>query len=951
MRRLGLLLLVLLLLPEAASAETRVRMRVGDHATHGRLVFDWPERVGYAVEESEGRVVLRFAAPASFDASAARRPPRNIRAIATEGDTATVTLAPGARARVFRLGNRVVVDAQDPARAAPASPPAAAAVVPRAAAAGAAAAPAAAPAAPRPSPAQPAPRQAAPRQPAPTQPAPTQPAPVQSAPVRPPAVPPVQPAAEMAQAPPARPVQAAPGRLLVPASAEVGAALFARGDAWLLVLDAPVALDDAALRSGPLAGTQISRGEHATVLRLPRAAFATPLLTRHRDGWLLEQVEAPPTLRSIRPDLEPGPPARLLLRASRPARSVAVLDPETGGTLLVGTVREGGEATPAGRRATAFEVLPTRLGAAILPRSDSVTLRALPAGFAADPGPGVTLAMGAEAEATDAAAALSRLLDLPSEPLAALVQRERNANLAVAGAPPLGRGPPRLRAAEALLALGLGPEAQAMAALAMREDPRAAEQPKARALHGAAALVAGRLNEADGLLDPRLPDSDELALWRGLLAAARGEDGAPGIAASLPILRAWPEPLRDRLAPLAALALAEAGETVAARRLIAGRSAEPAFALAEARLREAAGDAEGALAGYDAVARGRDRQARAVAMRRAAELRLATGALDAAGAAAAMEAVLAAWRGDAQELRARTRLAELRLQAGAARGAFDALREAEQTFPQAAAELRPKQAAALLAAIETEPPVAAVALFDTHAALLPPGAPTEQALTALAERLAALDLVDRARRVLGGALARAESDESRARIGLSQAKLALGAGDAAGARKALEDTTAAPLPEELRVARLRAESRALSALGEHDLAAARLRDAGPDALPDLAELLAARQDWAGAAAATQAHLALSLPPAPAPLDDAARRLVARAAALLALAGDEPGLAALRAAEGARMEEGAFSEAFGLMTAGRLDGIGDLPRLRRELDVARLLPAQLERLRPSPGAAR
>ncbi|WP_137177107.1 hypothetical protein [Roseomonas sp. AR75] len=939
MLRAGLLLLILLLpalaKPTLAWADTAVRMRVGDHPAHGRLVFDWPQRIGYRLEETDGKLVLRFAEPAAFDATSIRRPPRNMRDIAAEGDTATILLAPGARARVYRLGNRVVVDALDAPRPAGRAAPQ----------------PVAAP--PPGAPPRPAPQEAAPA---------SAPPPVQRAPQPAPASPAVQPAAapeqapvpqtDIAAAPAARPVQASPGRLLVPAGAEVGAALVPRGEAWLLVLDAPVALDIGALSNGPLAGTQATRGAHATVLRLPRAALATPLLTRHRDGWLIEQVEAPPTLRSIRPEFEPGPPPRLMLRAARPASSVAVLDPETGGTLLVGTVREGGEATPAGRRVAAFEVLPTRLGAAILPRADSVTLRALPAGFAADPGRGVALVLGPDPDAADAAAALSRLFDLPGEPMAALVQRERNANLAIAGAPPLGRGPPRLRAAEALLALGFGAEAQAMAALAMREDPRAAEDPKARALHGAAALVAGRLNEADGLRDARLPESDELLLWRGLFAAARGEEGgAAQIAASLPILRAWPAPLRDRLAPLAAMALAEGGEAAAARRLLAGQENTPAFALAEGRLLEAAGDAEGALARYDAVARGRDRRARANAMRRAAELRLASGAVDAAGAAAAMEAVLAAWRGDAQELRARTRLAELRLQAGQARSAFDALREAEQVFADAAAQLRPKQAAALLAAIETEPPVAAVALFDTHAALLPPGAPTEQALTALAERLAALDLVDRARHVLAGALARSEGGESRARIGLSLANLALGAGDAAGARKALEETRAAAVPEELRVARLRTESHVLTALGEHDLAAARLREAGPAAFAELAELLAARQDWAGASAAMQSHLAGILPVAPEPLNDETRRLVARAAALLALAGDEPGLAALRAAEGGRMEEGAFAEAFGLLTAGRIGGIGDLPRLRRELEVARLLPAQLERLRPGSGAAR
>ena len=36
-----------------------------------------------------------------------------------------------------------------------------------------------------------------------------------------------------------------------------------------------------------------------------------------------------------------------------------------GWCLLVGTVLEGGEATPLGRRAAAFDLLPTRLGAAL----------------------------------------------------------------------------------------------------------------------------------------------------------------------------------------------------------------------------------------------------------------------------------------------------------------------------------------------------------------------------------------------------------------------------------------------------------------------------------------------------------------------------------------------------------------------------------------------------------
>lgn len=916
MRRAALLLLLFLLLPTAALAETRVALRVGDHATHGRLVFDWPRQTGYQLEQGEGRIVLRFAAPAAFDLAAARRPVRNLRGVEAVDGAVTIAFVPGARPRVFRLGARVVVDLMD----AEATPPQARTPAPPAARA-----------------AQPAARPASARGAPPARPVPA-PEPVPAAPPPP-----------SAEPTPPQPVFTG---VMISAPADVGAALLRRGGSWMLVFDAPLPLDVAALHAGGLPGAEATRGPEAAVLRIPLAALREPRLQRQRQGWRLESAEAPPELQAIRAELDPGPPARLLLRAARPAGSVAVLDPETGGTLLVGTLRDGGEATPFGRRAAAFDVLPTRLGAAILPRADTVTLRPFAGGFAASPGHGATLALGAEPAPAEAAAAnLTRLFDLPAEPLPALVQRERNATLAVAGAPPLGRGQPRLRNAEALLALGLGAEAQAMAALAMREDPRAGEDPKAHALHAAAALLAGRVAEAEGLLHPRLPASDERELWRGLLAAARGEGGAERIAAGLPLLRAWPEPLRKRLAPMAAEALAAGGEVAAARRLMAGQEEDPAFALARARLLEEAGETPAAIEAYQAIARGRDRRARAIAMRRAAELRLASGALDTAGAAAAMEAVLAAWRGDAQEREARLRLAELRSAAGDHRGAFEALREAEQAFPEIAASLRPRQAEALLAAIAGEEPIAAVALFDTHAALLPRGAQTDQAIAALADRLVALDLVDRARAVLGQALAQAGEAESRARLGLKLAELALGAEDAAAARSVLAETESAALPPPLRRDRLRVEARALARLGEAEQAAARYREGGPELGAELAELLAARQDWAGAAEAMLGHLAVALPPAPEPLPDATRRLVARAAALLALAGDEVRLAALRAAEGTRMEGGAFADAFGLMTAGRIASIGDLPQLRRELELARALPARLEALRAGAGAAR
>lgn len=939
MARRLVLFLVLLSAAWPATAQQRVVVRVGDHAGHGRVVFDWPVETPYRVEGQDGRVVVRFEREGTIDLGAIRQPPRNIRSVAEENGAVVLQVAPGARLRHFRLGNRIVVDALDPQpEAAAASPrPGGRAALPAVSQTGPAATARAAPAPPAPAPSDAPPplsRSAA----EPAVPLPRDP---------PAAVPSAAPAAAAPapSAPRGAAVRSVGGGFLVPASAHVGAALVQRGESWLLVLDADIPLDPGPLAQGPLAATEILRGPEATVLRIPAAGLREPHLVRRADGWLLERGDAPPTLRGIRPEIEATSPPRLLLRATQPAKTVSVLDPETGGTLLIGTVREGGEAVTAGRRAATFELLPTRLGAALLPHSDTATFITMPAGFVAGAGPGSALEIGADLAADTGAQAMTRLFDLPAEPLPALIQRERNATLAVAAAPPLGRGQPRLRNAEALLALGLGAEAQTLTVLAMRDDPRIAEDPFAHALRGAAALLAGRLAEADGLVHRRLPESDELRLWRGLLQAARGADsGAAAIAAGLPILRAWPQPLQTRLGPLAAETLAAAGDAAAAQHLLAGQEDNPAFALARARLLEATGQAAHALDAYAAVTRGRDRRARAVAMRRMVELRLASGAIDTRAAAAEMEAVLAAWRGDALEVEARSRLATLRREAGDHRGAFELLRETEQLFPELAAQWRPRQLEALLAAIVQDSPITAVALFDAHAALLPPGPPTEQALAALAEGLAALDLPARAQAVLGQALRRAEDETARGRIGLRMANLALSGGDPAAARAALADTASDHLPVALRESRALTEARALARMGALEDADARYRAAGRDAAPEHADMLAARRDWGGAGAVLRAHLPHALPPAPAPLEEEARRLLARTAALLSLAGDEAGLAALRDAEGARMAGGPYAEVFALITADRIGGIGDLARIRQEMELARSLPSRLDALR-------
>ncbi len=915
-------LLAMLLMAPGAWAQEVVGVRVGNHPGHGRIVFDWRTAPDYWMQQGEDAVVLQFPAGAAINLDGARRPPRNILDVTAAGDAVRIGLRPGARARVFRVGPKLVVDAMDPVAERPvpsaqAAPPQRRGRAPEAVAAAS-------------------PAVATPMPPPAAMPAPA-PVPL-AAPV---ALP--QPGAL-----PVRPL-AQRGAILLPYPPTTGLAILRRGGQVLALFDSGEPLNLSALRDDPIfAALEAEALGGATLLRLPLASPGQLRARREATGWILQAVrpadDAEAAGRAIPVEAEDGAAPRLVLRARQPGRVVPVTDPESGLPLLLGTLREIGQVMPVARRLPELDLPQTMLGAAVLARADRVTMQATGSGFLIGAGTG-SLALDLAAAEMPTAASMTRSFEFPRMAPAQMLERLRALQASIGAAPSLGRLPLRRAATEILLALGLPQEAQAMTELAKSEDPQAARDARLTALGGAAALLAGRLPQAVVLRQPELPDSDELNLWRMLLLAAEGQAGlaAPGLAASLPVLFDYAEALRSRLLPLAAQALAEAGATESLRQLLDQAGPLPELALPRAMLAEAGGDTAAALAGYDEIARGRDRLARARALRRAIELRLTTQQIDAGQAARALEATLFAWRGDAEEVVTRMRVAELRRGARDARGALALLRETEALFPGHAAALRPAIGAAFLAALEQEPPIGAVALFDAYPELLPHDAIGESAILQLADRLVALDLTERAALLLGQAALR-NTGAARAGLGLRQAALRLAEGDAGAALSALHDSVVQPLPDALARDRTILAARAQARLGRMEEAVAGLDALGPAGAQALAELLADRQDWPAAAAALANYLRFALPAAPAPLDTAHRQLLLRQAAMLVLAGDEAGLAALRTDYAPRMTEEPWGAALALLTAEQLRGLADLPRLQREMSLFRTIPARLEALR-------
>lgn len=980
-----------------AAASEEVSVRVGAHPGFGRVVFEWPAAVGYTVVREQGRVRVVFDREGRFATGTLPRAlPAPLLALRAEGSEAEIAVAEGATARHYRLDRRIVVDV---------SPGGAGDVRPTVPATAVAAALPLPPPWPEPARAEGPAASAAGRadgEPAPaTEPRATAVAPAvedraseratpQPSAVRFPTVPAARETADavgrIAQAADvaSRPAESGaagstraegptqPVSLLVrptndrggsgiqlPFARETGFAVFRRGGALWLVADEARPLDVRRLRGHSVFGeAEVTVTGTATLLRLPNLAGSGLRVERRQDGVEVRPTRPGEAATVIRQEVvrETG---RTELRLAVPGanRVVRLTDPETGERLLVGTVTGDGGGVGVARSGAEFSLLPSDRGVVVLAWSENVQLTATPDGFRIQASSQVPdgLALSGLAGAADFALtsrAPTRSFDLPALPADALAERLRLLRAEVARAAPLGRSRPRLLLAETMLAAGFGAEAHALLQLAAAEDPILAVSPRWKALAGAAGVLAARLDEARALLlDATIPETDEILLWRTVLAH---EDGAPAaqtaprFAAAAPLLLLYPRELARRLVPPAVEAMLEGGERQVAEALLRRLEDWPELTLARGILLERRGDVDRALAEYARAAQGRDRWQRARAILRATELALREGRLGLPEAAARLEPLLYAWRGDGWERDLRLRAAELRAEAGDWPGAIALLRETAALFPEAAEQARARLADVFGrlfrdGAVENLPPSEAIALFEENADLLPVGAEGERMVARFAERLVALELTSRASALLARLMeGQPEGSEDRARTGLRLARLRLEDGDAVGALAALAASEPTRPTAALAEERALLRARALAAAGATAEARALLRALPQTAAREAAADLAfASGEWAEAATMLTTLLREAVP-ASSQLDPAQRQWVLRAAVAATLADDRASLRWLHDTYGPAMAEGAFSEPFRLLIAQGQGQSGQTRQLAAELHLARSMQRSLGR---------
>ena len=514
----------------------------------------------------------------------------------------------------------------------------------------------------------------------------------------------------------------------------------------------------------------------------------------------------------------------------------------------------------------------------------------------------------------------------------------------------LARSEPRLHVAEAMVALGLGVEAQSVLDVAAAADPLFAERPRAMGLRAVASLLAHRLDQVGTISDPRLDGIQEVELWRALLQVARDEvaaGDARSLASGLPLLMAYPQPLRDRFLSETLEAMAINGQAAAAAAALKGMPEDHRLDLARGMVLEMTGHALEALQIYDEVAERPDRLQRYKALVRAVELRLKNGEVDAKGAADALDKSLYGWRGARQELSLRMRIADLRRQAGQWQQALTVLRDGNAAFPEDRVQIDREMAATFTALLtgdgaERMAPSDFVALYDQNQDLVQGMVWDERTGTKFVEHLIALGLQGRAEPIMLGLVARASDDGRRVLLGTRLASLRMTSNDPAGAIAALADTSPPPgLPVDppLAEARQLLYARAESERGNKDVALSMLALLSTAAANEVrADIYASREDWPHTVEAlTSLEQQRILTPN---LDADQQALVARLAVAATLSSDVTTLERLKASYGPVMATGASAGLFQLMTSPPVRGTDDLPRALQDLQTARQVQRDL-----------
>jgi hypothetical protein len=942
--------------PPTGAPGERIGVRTGEHEQYGRVVFDWERDVPFRVEQRGNRAVVTFDRPATIAlGNVAQGGAKNVAGATTEivGNSTIVTLNVPSSSKIqsMRSGPKVVIDVYNPtgpndAAAAPTQP-----APPQTAAAAPAPAPVAAaqPAAAAPPPSQP-------RTPAPQAVAPPAAAPEASAPAASPAPATAAPKAAASAAPPPVGTEAS---WRVDWTEPVGAAVFRRAGSLWIVFDRSADIDTAAA-SKALTGI----AKTVTQIESPRGTFVRVITTEpdfnpsiRRDGfaWIFDFRRQPlAPLTAIEPKSEqiPGGASQIVIAVAQPGEALPLRDPEVGDNVVIVPIIPLANGVLRPYTLPQFDVLPSAQGIVIHPRIDDLRVRPVQRGVEVS-GVSQPLVLSPLTPQAQAGARIgsfrqvSRIFPPDSWRVARRIQsltefnKENAAALdKVADAQPGNKMQARLDYAQFLIAGDMGYEAIGVLDTMALLDPAVENRADFRLLRGAANFLMDRNDEAARDFDyPAFNDNDEGEFWRAIGEAITGHEreAAPMLKAKGDVFRAYPRALKMRLGEVivnAALSIADIQMASSYLEVLAEEKPQgneiDRLALLEGKVHQLSGNFDQAVAAWEAVEKGSHRPSMAEATVLRANLLLAQKKITPKDAIVELEKLRYAWRGGEFEFNLLKQLGQLYLSIGDYRNGLRTLQEAVTYFrdnPESAKVtdmmVKAFDDLYLKGAADSMGAVRAIALFDEFKELAPSGEAGDEMIRKLADRLAAIDLLDRAALLLEDQVQYRLKGVEKARVGARLATLYLLNHQPLEALAAIEKTRVDGVSDDLLAQRRHLQARALVDQGRVPDAERLLeRDESAEADQLRAEIYWGQGNWIEASKSLQKLVARSGAVANKPLNEEQAHLVLNFATAVTLSGNERGAAKLKQDFGAAMNATPFKDAFNLIATPNATGLID-----------------------------
>lgn len=895
-----------------------------------RLIFGWPGEVPYVVRKTEDGVSITFEQPAELDLAQVKTEElelvQNLSSSVNDGElSVALSIPPTAGIRHFRSGTSVVLDILKPVGGLPQTADAA------------------------------------------TQPSAQLPPPIALPGVTPPS------GQSGAESPVALTPDPTPGTqanvdaadppqeiesvtLMVEWTEPVAAAVFRRAGSLWVFFDKSKQLDTAALKAagrGAIRDVQQVPVETGSVLRISAVSGVNPALRRDGFNWIFDfkqQSLQPQVLIEVQPQLNSPTGARLFLPVAEAGAPMQFQDPEVGDNLVVIPVIPLAHGVGQRHQYAQMDVLPSSQGVVIRPKIDALRVRSIPQGI--EISSTARLALTSTSPRVEAQAKIGSFQSMtrifpPSAwrrgrrvDISELNQNRNELLAKITEAKSEARRRARLELAIFHLGNSFAPEALGVLRQVEADNPESTSDPQFLMLRGAANFQMKRYDEAaEDLNHASLTGIDEGEFWRAIVASVAGdvEQAAPILKRVGSIFRPYPHALKIPIGMrITEAAIAVGDVRMATTYLEALAEEEPTprevdqLANIEGKVKQLAGDFEGAVAAWEAAENGENRRAQAEATLARAELLLQLNKISPAEAIEELESLRFAWRGDEFEFNLLRKLGRMYLQVDDFRNGLRTLRQAVTYFreEEAAKDVAQEMADAFIDlylkdAADTMTPVRAIALYEEFKELTPGGEQGDEMIRKLADRLAAVDLLDRAAALLTQQVEFRLKGVLKSRVAARLATIYLLDRQPKKAEEALKSSDFPALPDALRVQRRHLLASAQIDQGRLPAALATLEnDESREADVLRADVFVRNREWPNATRALQRLVRAFGAKPPQDLDSDQAKYILQLAIAFTLSGNERGLTRLRADYNAGMAKTEIGEAFNLVASPNAIGLAD-----------------------------